>query len=49
VVTEEDLEWFVAALEQTVARAEKMPRALVRFALTAARAGRPSRLRPVRA
>jgi ornithine--oxo-acid transaminase len=49
VVTEEDLDWFVTALEETVARAEKMPRALVRFALTAARAGRPPRRRPVRA
>jgi ornithine--oxo-acid transaminase len=40
VVTEEDLDWFVSALEATVARAEKMPRALVRFALQAA-SGRP--------
>jgi ornithine--oxo-acid transaminase len=48
VVTEEDLDWFVAALEETVARAEKMPRALVRFALTAARAGRAPRRRAVR-
>jgi ornithine--oxo-acid transaminase len=49
VVTEDDLDWFVSALEETVGRAEKMPRALVRFALTAARAGRPSRRRPIRA
>jgi ornithine--oxo-acid transaminase len=49
VVTEEDLDWFVAALEETVARAEKMPRALVRFALTAARAGRAPRRRALRA
>jgi ornithine--oxo-acid transaminase len=40
VVTEEDLDWFVSALEETIARAEKMPRALVRFALQAA-SGRP--------
>jgi ornithine--oxo-acid transaminase len=40
VVTEEDLDWFVSALEDTIARAEKMPRALVRFALQAA-SGRP--------
>jgi ornithine--oxo-acid transaminase len=39
VVTEDDLDWFVSGLEETVARAEKMPRALVRFALRAARAG----------
>ena len=43
VVTEDDLDWFATALETTVSRAEKMPRALVRFALQAARAGRPSR------
>jgi ornithine--oxo-acid transaminase len=48
VVTEEDLDWFVGALEETVAGAEKMPRALVRFALQAARAGRTPRRRPVR-
>jgi ornithine--oxo-acid transaminase len=49
VVTEDDLDWFVTALERTVARAEKMPRALVRFALTAARSGRPPRRRLARA
>jgi ornithine--oxo-acid transaminase len=49
VVTEEDLDGFVAALEETIERAEKMPRALVRFALGAARAGRPQRRRLVRA
>jgi ornithine--oxo-acid transaminase len=49
VVTEDDLDWFVEALEETVARAEKMPRALVRFALTAARAGRAPRRRALRA
>jgi ornithine--oxo-acid transaminase len=40
VVTEEDIDWFANALDETIARAEKMPRALVRFALGAARAGR---------
>jgi ornithine--oxo-acid transaminase len=49
VVTEDDLDWFVAALEKTVARAEKMPRSLMRFALTAARAGRAPRRRLARA
>jgi len=49
VVTEEDLDGFVAALEETVGRAEKMPRALVRFALTAARAGRTPKRRLARA
>ena len=48
VVTEDDLDWFVGSLEETVAKAERMPRALVRFALQAARAGAPRR-RPVRA
>ncbi|HYX77160.1 MAG TPA: aspartate aminotransferase family protein [Gaiellaceae bacterium] len=49
VVTEGDLDWFVSALEETVGRAEKMPRALVRFALQAARAGRTPRRRLARA
>jgi ornithine--oxo-acid transaminase len=49
VVTEEDVDWFVSALEETIARAEKMPRALVRFALGAARAGRAPRRRLARA
>jgi ornithine--oxo-acid transaminase len=49
VVTEEDVDWFVSALEETIARAEKMPRALVRFALRAARAGRTPRRPLVRA
>jgi ornithine--oxo-acid transaminase len=48
VVTEDDLDWFVSALEETITRAEKMPRALVRFALQAARAGRTPRRRPAR-
>ena len=49
VVTEEDLDWFASALEETVARAEKMPRALVRFAVGAARAGRTPRRKLARA
>jgi ornithine--oxo-acid transaminase len=49
VVTEEDLDWFVAALDETVARAEKLPRALGRFGLQAARAGRAPRRRFARA
>ena len=49
VVTEDDLEWFAAALDETVARAEKMPRALVRFAVGAARAGRTPRRKLARA
>jgi ornithine--oxo-acid transaminase len=49
VVTEDDLDWFASALEETVTKAEKMPRALVRFALGAARAGRRPRRRLARA
>jgi len=49
VVDEDDLDLFVAALDETVSKAEKMPRALVRFALTAARAGRTPRKRLARA
>jgi ornithine--oxo-acid transaminase len=49
VVTEDDLDWFASALEETVTKAEKMPRALVRFALGAARAGRGPRRRLARA
>jgi ornithine--oxo-acid transaminase len=49
VVTEEDVDWFVSALEDTIARAEKMPRALVRFALRAARSGRAPKRRLARA
>jgi ornithine--oxo-acid transaminase len=49
VVSEDDLDWFVSALEETIGKAEHMPRALVRFALGAARAGRGPRRRLVRA
>jgi ornithine--oxo-acid transaminase len=49
VVTEEDVDLFVTALEETIGRAEKMPRALVRFAVGAARAGRGPRRKLVRA
>jgi ornithine--oxo-acid transaminase len=48
VVTEDDLDWFASALEETVGRAEKMPRALVRFAVHAARTSRAPRRRLVR-
>jgi ornithine--oxo-acid transaminase len=46
VLSEDDVDWFVGALEETLARAQKLPRAMVRFALKAARANRPRR-RPV--
>jgi ornithine--oxo-acid transaminase len=48
VIDEDDLDWFVTALDKTVARAEKMPSALVRFALQAAGAARTPRRRLVR-
>ena len=48
VVTGDDLDGFVVALEETIERAEKMPSALVRFALGAARAARPQRRRLAR-
>jgi ornithine--oxo-acid transaminase len=43
VVTEEDVDWFATALDAVVAGAQRMPRAMTRFALRAARAGRQSR------
>jgi ornithine--oxo-acid transaminase len=43
VLSDEDVEWFVEALDSTLARAQKLPRAMVRFALKAARANRPRR------
>jgi ornithine--oxo-acid transaminase len=49
VVTEDDLDSFASALEETIGRAERMPRALVRFALGAARAGGKPRRRLIRA
>ena len=39
VLSEEDVEWFCAALEQTVAAAQRMPSAMTRFALRVARGG----------
>ncbi len=40
VLTEEDVDWFADALDSVVARAQRMPSAMTRFALKAARAGR---------
>jgi ornithine--oxo-acid transaminase len=36
VVSESDLEWFADALEQAIARAERIPRATLGFAARAA-------------
>jgi ornithine--oxo-acid transaminase len=38
VLSEQDLDWFVGALEETLDHAQKLPRAMARFAWTAARA-----------
>jgi ornithine--oxo-acid transaminase len=43
VLSEDDVDWFVEALDTTLARAQKLPRAMVRFALKAAQANRPRR------
>ena len=40
VLSEEDVDWFADALDAVVARAQRMPSAMTRFALKAARAGR---------
>ena len=39
VLSEEDVEWFASALDAVLAKAQKMPKAMTRFALRAARAG----------
>jgi len=38
VLSEQDVDWFVGALEETLDGAQKLPRAMARFAWTAARA-----------
>ncbi|HEX6491829.1 MAG TPA: aspartate aminotransferase family protein [Gaiellaceae bacterium] len=43
VLSEQDVDWFVGALDETLARAQRLPSALVRFALKAAKANRPGR------
>ena len=44
VLSEEDVDWFAGALDAVVARAQRMPSAMTRFALKAARAGRGSKV-----
>jgi ornithine--oxo-acid transaminase len=39
VLSEEDVDWFVTALDVTLSQAQKLPKATARFALRAARAG----------
>ena len=46
VLSEEDVDWFAGALDAVVARAQRMPSAMTRFALKAARAG--GRRRPAK-
>jgi ornithine--oxo-acid transaminase len=43
VLSEEDVDWFVRALDEVVREAQKMGRAMTSFALRAARAGRKRR------
>jgi hypothetical protein len=45
VLSEADVDWFVGALEATLQRAQRLPRAMVGFALKAARANRPRLVR----
>jgi ornithine--oxo-acid transaminase len=45
VLSEEDVDWFCTALDATVGEARKLPRAMTRFALKAARAGIGSRVK----
>ena len=40
VLAEEDVDWFAAALDATIAQAQKLPKAMTRFALNAARGAR---------
>jgi ornithine--oxo-acid transaminase len=40
VLSEQDVDWFVRALDEVVGEAQKMGRAMTSFALRAARAGR---------
>ena len=40
VLSEEDVDWFATALDATIAQAQKLPRAMTRFALNAARGAR---------
>jgi ornithine--oxo-acid transaminase len=42
-IVEDDVEWFVTALDEVVREAQKMGRAMTSFALRAARAGRGQR------
>ena len=42
VLSEEDVEEFAAALDSVIVRAQRLPRAMMRFALGAARARRPA-------
>lgn len=43
VLSEEDLDWFVRALDSVVGQAQRMPKAMASFALRAAKAGAKAR------
>ena len=44
-ISDDDVDWFANALDDVLARAQKLPRSMMRFAVSAARAGRASRRR----
>ncbi|HEX4520507.1 MAG TPA: aspartate aminotransferase family protein [Gaiellaceae bacterium] len=46
-LSDEDVETFAVALEQAIAAADKLPKAMMRFAIRAARAGRERDERPL--
>ena len=48
-LSEDDVDLFVDALDETLRRAQKIPRSMIRFALKAARAGRAPKRRLARA
>ncbi len=45
VLSDEDVDWFAGALDETVAAAQRMPRAMTRFALRVARGGLAGRVK----
>jgi ornithine--oxo-acid transaminase len=48
VLSEEDVDWFAESLDAVVARAQRLPSAMTRFALKAARASRGGKKTPAR-
>jgi ornithine--oxo-acid transaminase len=48
VLSEEDVDWFAESLDAVIARAQRLPSAMTRFALNAARASRGGKKTPAR-